>query len=1230
MANKKLSELAERVNLPTNALIHILDPNDLSQSPQGSDFKFDSTKLVETATSLQAKRPLKTIEGQSLEGFGNVVLPNNNAIQLLSTGLNQGGLLTINTDAAKFDLSAGFGYVVNGHSDPDNTTQTKVTWTAKIANVIPNIATQNQTYVAVDINGDLFLTNVPLTATQRRNYIRIGVLIHLDNSAVTYIDNQPTVNIEIGGQVQDILEALGFRSLSGNRVFPVSNNLKIKKELGRVFKSGANFDNLTTQPHSFTLAAQEPITFRYRTQTGAEGAEITDITPAIYDLNGTITPVAATATLATIQRVYIFQDGVIRIQPGQRVFTTLNAAITALNSDLFVTDLDIAENGLYLGAIVLTRNTVDLSNISQAIFAPSIGTTANGSVASPALGYTAEDVANKQNSLTVDGTGSKYTTVDAVNAGLSGKASLDGGGKVPLSQINDALLGSVNYKGTYNASTNLPALPSATTNKGNYYVVTNNGTQFAINFVAGDWIISNGSNYEKVDNNNNVTSVAGRVGAVTLVKGDVGLSNVDNTTDLLKPISTATQNALDLKISGTGTTGNIPVFTSSGVLGNSDLLQINPTSLNYGSDFNSNIRTLEVRANTDAILQLRNANNFYGMSVSSTGAFVYRNGANNAVVLKLEPSANPNALTVTGVGANNRVALVTNNQGEVVIGSNSSNGVDKLQVNGSIQTNSLIKSGQFTTATEPAYFKGSQFFNTTLNKMRIGGATAYESIATNLDLNLKEDVANKQNSLAVDGTGSKYTTVDAVKAGLDLKYDSSNPSGFTANATNAQLRDRATHTGVQTASTISDIQSTITNNTAVSANTAKTTNATHTGDATGSTALTLATVNANVGTFNNVTVNGKGLVTGASNVVYATGSGSATGTNTGDNATNTQYSGLSTSKENTITAGTTSQYYRGDKTFQTLDKAAVALANADNTSDANKPISTATQTALNAKISGTGTTNFLPKFTASGTVGNSGITELSNSNVGINQPNPIEKLDVVGNGKFSGTVNGAFGNFQGDSGANIDTRVIIGGTGNGGTGRGTSILINGPGSNSSEALVKLDSFTMAGPVTAQTGELSIKTANAGVLAERIRITSAGLSVTGDINATGKVTASPATLSTELATLGQVNAASSRPYKVYTALLNQSGTNAPVATVLENTLGGTVVWSRNNNGSYLGTLNLAFTENKTTILATGGSVFALISGGSNTVNNFSLVVNNSAGSNSDGILSNATIEIRVYN
>jgi hypothetical protein len=111
--------------------------------------------------------------------------------------------------------------------------------------------------------------------------------------------------------------------------------------------------------------------------------------------------------------------------------------------------------------------------------------------------------------------------------------------------------------------------------------------------------------------------------------------------------------------------------------------------------------------------------------------------------------------------------------------------------------------------------------------------------------------------------------------------------------------------------------------------------------------------------------------------------GNTSGTNTGDNATNSQYSGLAASKQDTlvsatniktinstsvlgsgniaveptITATTSADYYRGDKTFATLNKTAVGLGNVDNTTDANKPVSTATQTALDAKTAKLITTN---------------------------------------------------------------------------------------------------------------------------------------------------------------------------------------------------------------------------------------------------------------------------------
>lgn len=87
-----------------------------------------------------------------------------------------------------------------------------------------------------------------------------------------------------------------------------------------------------------------------------------------------------------------------------------------------------------------------------------------------------------------------------------------------------------------------------------------------------------------------------------------------------------------------------------------------------------------------------------------------------------------------------------------------------------------------------------------------------------------------------------------------------------------------------------------------------------------------------------------------SNLDYMPLGGSTTwGGITGTLSNQTDLQNALNAKENSITAGTTAQYWRGDKTFQTLDKTAVGLGNADNTSDANKPISTATQIALDNK-----------------------------------------------------------------------------------------------------------------------------------------------------------------------------------------------------------------------------------------------------------------------------------------
>lgn len=121
----------------------------------------------------------------------------------------------------------------------------------------------------------------------------------------------------------------------------------------------------------------------------------------------------------------------------------------------------------------------------------------------------------------------------------------------------------------------------------------------------------------------------------------------------------------------------------------------------------------------------------------------------------------------------------------------------------------------------------------------------------------------------------------------------------------------------------------------------------------------------------------------------------------------------------------------------------------------------------------------------------------------------------------------------------------------------------------------------------------------------------------------------------LATSDDIPAA---PYKVYTAIINQVGTNAPTTIVLENTLGGTVVWTYNSIGNYTGTLsNSGFTENKTVVFTTrgvSGSVvgnFFASRGSTSTISiTTSAVDATPAAVLVNNALNNSQIEIRVYN
>jgi predicted RecA/RadA family phage recombinase len=100
------------------------------------------------------------------------------------------------------------------------------------------------------------------------------------------------------------------------------------------------------------------------------------------------------------------------------------------------------------------------------------------------------------------------------------------------------------------------------------------------------------------------------------------------------------------------------------------------------------------------------------------------------------------------------------------------------------------------------------------------------------------------------------------------------------------------------------------------------------------------------------------------------------------------------------------------------------------------------QNALTNPVTGTGTTNYLPKFTGTSTIGNSGIYEGTSGFVSIGNTNSTYNLDVTGTGRFTGAAtfssslivndglyvnssSGTTGTFKGNQGFDGANRVYI-------------------------------------------------------------------------------------------------------------------------------------------------------------------------------------------------------------
>lgn len=145
----------------------------------------------------------------------------------------------------------------------------------------------------------------------------------------------------------------------------------------------------------------------------------------------------------------------------------------------------------------------------------------------------------------------RAVTPAGVAAAVAGKANTSALSAVALSgnaadltgTLPTSVLPPIAIKDTFTVGSQA-AMLALTAQRGDVAIRTDQGNKMFMLVsdspgTLGDWLVTTG--------NSDVQSVAGRTGAVVLTKSDVGLANVDNTSDANKPVSAATQTALNGK-----------------------------------------------------------------------------------------------------------------------------------------------------------------------------------------------------------------------------------------------------------------------------------------------------------------------------------------------------------------------------------------------------------------------------------------------------------------------------------------------------------------------------------------------------------------------------------------------------------------------------------------------------------------------------------------------------------